>query len=56
MLREWIRHLGLASLQRIASDPTAWRSPVWRLAKAELARRLVLADGPERRRWGAGQR
>jgi hypothetical protein len=56
MLRDWIRHLGLASLQRIVSDPKACQSPVWRLAKAELARRLVLADGGERRQWGVGLR
>jgi hypothetical protein len=41
MLREWVRNMPLASLKAIVADRRARRSTVWRLAEAELSRRLT---------------
>jgi hypothetical protein len=43
MLREWVRNLPLATLQAIVADTDACYHVVWRLAYAELARRVSRA-------------
>lgn len=39
MLEEWIRNIPLPLVERIAADGRVQGSPIWSLARRELARR-----------------
>jgi|GEM_PF-2386197 len=43
MLREWVRNLELEKLKDIVADTHACHHAVWRLAYAEIQRRVQLA-------------
>lgn len=45
MLREWIRNLSLDHLKAIVADRSACHHAVWRLAYAEIDRRMMLEAG-----------
>lgn len=40
MLDEWIRNIPLSLVERIVADSGVQGSPIWRLARGELARRM----------------